>query len=335
MAGASQQDAAGTHALDSALVLAGDEAFALGLAVALYSALEHLPPELRPWICVLDNGLSESSVARLRKMVGRLGRGDQLQFFEPPSERLEDLPRHSRFTPATYSRLLIPELLPATVRRVVYLDADVLVRRDMSALFELELGEAVIAAAPDLFIGDVSHLLTDTSDRMAADAALRRRYFNSGVLLIDVPRWRAAGLTDAVVRYALSRQEMLPFVDQDALNVVIDRYHELERVWNVQPLNLDLARRRIITDQDGYRQDRELYRHARVLHFIGPKPWDHRCETRGAVPWARTLLRSRWYGRREAARWLAAWLGRRAARRPRVARERWIARLGALRRSLR
>src|SRR5215207_9992736 len=121
-----------------ALVFASDEPYAQGLAVAICSALANLTPAIEPEICVLDNGLSESSRARLPRVVAAARRSKEVHLIRIPAERLRDLP--SGRPPSVYSRLLIPELVPPHVQRAVYLDADVLVRRDLSPLFTIELG---------------------------------------------------------------------------------------------------------------------------------------------------------------------------------------------------
>src|SRR4051812_14457127 len=108
-----------------AIVFAGDEGFAAGLAVSVYSTLSRLAPDCRPQVFVLDNGLSRASRARLQDMVEASHPDRRVEWIEiPPDKRLEPFATDSRLTPSTYSRLLIPELMPATTERAIYLDAD-------------------------------------------------------------------------------------------------------------------------------------------------------------------------------------------------------------------
>jgi lipopolysaccharide biosynthesis glycosyltransferase len=107
----------------------------------------------------------------------------------------------------------------------------------------------------------------------------------------------------------------LPWADQDALNAVVENWHELDGRWNFQPINVDLSRRRLLVDP-AYRERWSLYFTASVLHFVGAtKPWSPYCTTAGTGAWARALLRSGWYSPREARSWLLASLRARARRR--------------------
>jgi lipopolysaccharide biosynthesis glycosyltransferase len=88
-------------------------------------------------------------------------------------------------------------------------------------------------------------------------------YFNAGVLLIDMERWREEQISEKAVAY-LRQFPKTPFSDQDALNVVCDgRWKKLDAEWNQQNhFGTSLAE----TPAD----DRP-----RVVHFItGSKPWN-------------------------------------------------------------
>jgi lipopolysaccharide biosynthesis glycosyltransferase len=187
--------------------------------------------------------------------------------------------------------LLIPELLPRHLSRALYLDADVLVRHDPSPLFAIALGDAIVGAARDAAITSTDHELSGVRDR-----ALARPYFNTGVLVMDMERWREAGLTERALGYAAASAEPLRWAEQDALNAVLDTWHELDPRWNTQH-SLFLSRDR--------------FRAAGIWHFVGGKPWNPKCQAPGTMSWAAGLLRSGWYTPREGVVWLLGWLGAR------------------------
>ena len=219
---------------------------------------------------MFDNDLSSSSRARLLKIVDAAGRRYGLRWIRIPAERLGHLASDSRFGPASYARLLIPELVPRQIRRAVYLDSDVLVRGDLSPLFTVELGDALVGAVRDFAIGSTVHEMSGVRDPDRP-----RVYFNTGVLVMDVARWRNEGLADRALEYAAAGSEPLPWADQDALNAVLESWHELEYRWNVQQRNLFMAERLPRTEitEHLHRQRWNLYRTAVVLHFVGPNPW--------------------------------------------------------------
>lgn len=296
--------AVGVAANEFALVFAGDDASGPGLAVAMHSALANLAPAAHPDVCVLDNGLSELSRSRLRKVVRAARSVDDVRWIPTPGEHLGEVAIDSHLTPASYSRLLIPELLPQHIRRVVYLDADVLVREDISPLFTVDLRGAPTGAVRDFVITSTVHESSGVRER-----AHPRPYFNAGVLVIDVARWRVEGLGERAMRYA-GAGEPLRWADQDALNALGVDWHELDFRWNVQPRARDLrvvGKRRAHTEIEDhlYRRYSDSGRAAWVLHFAGrTKPWRRSSLRPGTAAWVRAMLRTRWYSPREAFTWL-------------------------------
>ena len=109
----------------------------------------------------------------------------------------------SRWTWMSLMRLAIPRLLPEE-RRVLYLDCDTIVRQDIGELFDLDLGGCLLAA-----------VLEPDKSRDG------RRYYNAGVLLMDLDALRASGKVAEMVSAANYRRWGLP--DQDVLNACCSR----------------------------------------------------------------------------------------------------------------
>lgn len=285
-----------------ALVFASDENHALGLAVAVHSALTNLASGVCPEVYVLTNDLSKHSRDRLRKVVASAG-SEEPFWIQVPMKRVAHLEVVLHATQTTYARLLIPELLPRRIRRAVYLDTDVLVRRDLSPLFSIELGDAPVGAVRDAVIRS-----RDDGRSGVREPDPPKPYFNAGVLVMDVARWRTVGLGERAMQYAAAGSDPPRFADQDAMNAVIESWRELDYRWNVQLQCESLfgtghVRRGL--EQRPYRERWELFRAGWILHFMGPtKPWHHWCTTVGAASWLHAMLRTGWYAPREALIWL-------------------------------
>jgi lipopolysaccharide biosynthesis glycosyltransferase len=290
------------------LAFAADDNFGEGLGVAVYSALVHLAPAASPEVYVLDNGLSDPSWGRLTKVVGAARPGVALHRVKIAAEHLGPVADDSHLSAAAYSRVLIPELVPSHVSRVIYLDVDVLVRRDLAPLFTLDLGGAPVAAVRDYYTSSTAHELSDVRDR-----ANPRPYYNTGVLVIDVRAWRDSGLAERVLQYARAGPRPLRFADQDALNGVVETWFELDYRWNVQQLPRHIYAAewpRVLseTEEYSYRARWQLFRAAVVLHFISSiKPWRYSCATAGTRAWMVALIQSGWYSPRETFAWLVRW----------------------------
>ena len=92
-------------------------------------------------------------------------------------------------TSTTYHRLLLPRLVPREVTRAIWLDCDLLVTTDLVRLWETDLGGCHLLAVRDPVVPLVSSRYGIRRWRelgIAPDAP----YFNAGVMLLDVDRWR-------------------------------------------------------------------------------------------------------------------------------------------------
>lgn len=127
------------------------------------------------------------------------------------------LPGTRSFPPMVYARLLLDQLLPAEVERVLYLDCDLYVRAPVERLLEMALDGKSLAAASEpgrqhLIAGD------DMRTRQGPfDPA--EPYFNSGVLLIDRAAWRRADLPGFLAGLHASGELARLYHDQDVLNL--------------------------------------------------------------------------------------------------------------------
>jgi lipopolysaccharide biosynthesis glycosyltransferase len=205
-------------------------------------------------------------------------------------ELVSDLFVSYQVTTVTYLRLLMAELLPEHVTRAVYLDADMLVRRDLGALWnEPQDGHAVLAvpdiAAPYIdaaasmpsFESCRQHLCAFTPIANYRDLGLPpdAQYFNGGLLVADIAQWRREKFANQMLDCLRKYREHVLWWDQYALNVVLSRrWRPLDYRWNQgthlfhfpswenSPVN------RMTFEQ--------LKRSPWIVHFCSPsKPWHY------------------------------------------------------------
>ena len=80
--------------------------------------------------------------------------------------------------------------------------------------------------------------LTDGHAGLERSGHLRDTYFTSGVMVLDLDRWRAERIGPTAL--ALAASEGFMFNDQDALNVVLEsRWRQFPHRWNVMYLHMD------------------------------------------------------------------------------------------------
>ncbi len=137
----------------------------------------------------------------------------------------------ARIPIAAYLRIFGPMIFDGVYRRLLYLDADMFYQRgDLSRLLDLDMQGFAVGAVLDL--PQMRKPLRVSSDFRIMGLP-QTRYFNSGMLLIDVPAWNAAQATRRVMETAAEFGEKLAMHDQSALNVVFkDAWLEMNPVWN-------------------------------------------------------------------------------------------------------
>jgi lipopolysaccharide biosynthesis glycosyltransferase len=165
--------------------------------------------------------------------------------FLPVQNQYEGLPVINVKTAAAYIRLMLPALLH-DVKRVLYLDSDVIALRDVCPLYDADLeGHAVAAvlAYPLLVINTKKDWLVRVgSNAWTVEQYLTeiieltdwKRYFNSGIMVMDLDRFRREGLAAEAGRFLDRTNGRRFFDDQDALNHVLDgAFAPLDPRWNV------------------------------------------------------------------------------------------------------
>ncbi|MFC3167233.1 glycosyltransferase family 8 protein [Paracoccus fontiphilus] len=189
-----------------------------------------------------------------------------------------------------YLRFLAPEVLSPAITRVIYLDCDLVVLDDLRRLWRVELGGRAVGAVAecDWMNGSVENRLT----RLGIGRG--HVYVNSGVLLMDLERWRGDRLADRLFDVVAARGPMLQFHDQDALNMVLQGdIALLDRRWNVQVLMFGRWMRKALPAD--YEATREARRDPGIIHYTtANKPWLFRSWTRKRALYYRYLDRTAW-----------------------------------------
>lgn len=239
------------------IACAADAGYALPLAVMLRSAAKRLDAAHELRVYAVDGGLEPEQRTRIACALADRG---TIRWVRPRRAPFVGLPLWGRMLAATYDKLAIASLLPDDVERALWLDADLLVEADLAALWRLDLGGAVLRAASDARVPTVGARFGIRA-HAAYGLAAGDAYFNAGVLLIDLARWRAERVEERALDYLRRHGADVYFWDQEGLNVALaGRWQPLPASWNATP---DPGHRQAIAGGD-----------ARIVHFSGNlKPW--------------------------------------------------------------
>jgi len=193
------------------VVLAVDSTYAIGAAVTIHSVTNTAHGRIT--IYVVDCGLTQEDRQRLERTCD--GNSDAtVVFLRLPNGSL------ANELGVIWAKIDMLKVLP--VERVLYLDADTLVRRSVDELWSFDLGGKTIGA------------VTDIGHSMGHSKIERRPYFNAGVLLIDLSKAR---LVIHELEGLAKEMKDAKFRDQDVLNVYFaDAWTPLGLTWNAQGL---------------------------------------------------------------------------------------------------
>ena len=174
----------------------------------------------------------------------------------------ENTPVLDRLPEESFYRLMAFHYLPKEVDRCLYLDPDIIIRRNLSDLYFTDLGGNYIAAASHTYgiMNPVNTIRLGTQDN--------RRYFNSGVLLMDI----------AAIRSHLTLQKVLDTLEEN-----------IQRLWlgDQDLINILFCGKTLVLDEKIYNLDERAFRRSRkkftlddvaektaIVHFNGKhKPW--------------------------------------------------------------
>ena len=120
-----------------------------------------------------------------------------------------------RFNLATFYKLLIPQVLPLDLGKVIYLESNTIVNMDINDLWRIELGNTALGAVPARVID--SDILKQ--DRVVADGLIKPEdYFSAGVLLMNLDNLRGAENKILAGLRFVAEKNYLNLLDQTVLN---------------------------------------------------------------------------------------------------------------------
>jgi lipopolysaccharide biosynthesis glycosyltransferase len=234
------------------LVTVCDNQYCVMLAALLKSIELNSDSQSRICVYIVDDGISKINAEKLK---GSVGDSIKLRFIDinniikdPASLPLDS----SSFPLNVYVRLFISDFLPNTIEKAIYLDVDMIVKTNILHLWTIPLQDHIIAA-----VKDRSERIGSEWGGIANHKALgldpEAPYFNSGLLMLNLKKWRETNLTIEVLNVISENKIYANFPDQYGLNVVFaNNWLQLDARWNAFSTG---------EIEDPF-----------IIHFIGRKP---------------------------------------------------------------
>jgi len=212
-----------------------DENYLTPLKVMSYSLFKHADPSkpLTLYIATSDKFLELGYDRVIRDLLAPFAFG-QVVFLnaERALARFNSIlaSEQNVWSPVMWSGSLITEVLPPEATgNVVYLDVDMLVRKDLTPLFELDLegGNYLMAAVNEITRKKYAYLEKEGWPKEAGP------YFNYGTMVINTDAWRRENTVGKILDWYSQHRETM-FLNQDSQNVICGaRTLRLHPRWNL------------------------------------------------------------------------------------------------------
>jgi lipopolysaccharide biosynthesis glycosyltransferase len=268
---------------DFGIVFCVDHNFIRPLAVSILSAIDNTPTPEDLHFLVLARGFSAEDEARLRSLTGQTGA--RIDIADIGDRDFAGLREWQHITNVMHARMMLQDFVPPHWKRAVYLDADVLVRGDITDLNRIDLDGKVLGAVED----DIVHVYFEANWPGQPNPLEGQIIFNTGVLVIDLERWVTEEIGSQALALARDPVRCMTGTDQEALNTVVNgRWKQIDPAWNVMTHFYYRPRSR--------RKYESALQDVKLRHFTSEyKPWLANSHTPGAdlylpvlrrVPWA-------------------------------------------------
>jgi lipopolysaccharide biosynthesis glycosyltransferase len=255
--------------------IAIDDNYCMHACAMILSVIEYSGNETyKIYVFYSPSGLSKQNIASLKESVKH---SNCLLVFIKLNDNLFSKQDSTLglISKAAYYRIASFDVIPE--KRVLYLDVDTIVMTNLKELFNFNLQDFPIGAVQDYVLG--------LFDKTA--------YFNSGVLLVDLEKWKKEAYSEKVLRYIKANNGKLVYPDQDALNQILkDNWLQLPLKYNRQKIihelnEGDLGIKKALREQ--------LIHHPSIIHYTGViKPWHFRYVFPDKAEYVRYIEKTKW-----------------------------------------
>lgn len=208
----------------------------------------------------MDLGIDNNNKEIIAKIV--CNHGKSIKFISVDKDEFANFPITINYISlATYARLNITQYVP-DVDKLLYIDVDTLTNGSLNDLWNTDIEQYSLAACKDFFIE------IEQAD-YKAKIGLENHYFNAGVLLINMQRWRELNVLEMSLTWLNKYKDIIKYQDQDILNGIFKN--------DVQFINTRFNFTPFESGYIKYQKEREIQFPAVIYHYPGQdKFWSNR-----------------------------------------------------------
>ncbi|MBD0381569.1 glycosyltransferase family 8 protein [Paenibacillus sedimenti] len=205
------------------IVTATNDTYAKHLGVMLNSLLINKADNSDMQISIIDSNISRRNKLNLRRIVD--GFNEKVSFLTVDPSLFDGFKTKKYLSKETYCRIIIPDLLDKSIKKALYLDCDLIVKNDISKLWKTNIDQYHLAA--------VEKAKLESSVKPSLGIPTDSKYFNAGVLLMNLEKWRNQETSSKVLQYIKENPEKIKHCSQDPLNAILyNKWFMLDPKWN-------------------------------------------------------------------------------------------------------
>lgn len=254
---------------DVNIVLITDSRYVPPTMVTMLSAIQNKCPQSRYNFYIVAENITPSDERAILKLKNLASESVNITIIprQEPDLPYENMQRFLQYK-VGMQKIYLPEILQ-NLEKVVYMDGDTLVLKDLHELYNIDVDNVYAAVAKDgIFYRFPKEM---------AEIGLDKRgfYFNSGVMLYNLKLQRQDNITSKHIEYIKTHEDF--FGDQDVLNVVFEdklklmsyRYNCISTFFEADDLGF-------LSEYFGEQLPKntfDIYENATILHYAGDKPW--------------------------------------------------------------
>lgn len=277
------------------IVCCFDNNFIRHAAVMFVSLFENHDKTVKIRIHAIVESLKPTDRQKLTLLVHE--HGAVINYYELTNENLayiESLPLNQKahVSKAAYFRLMMPEILPKELKKILYLDCDIIIQDELFTLYREDIKNYALAACKELDRAKFN------STRL--DLPSFSDYFCSGIMLVNLDYWRKNKVSNRAFNYLSLFSDSILWWDQDALNGCLhNEWKCLHPRYNCDP-TMYFYNGWINYDERFVMDWLDAVKNPAIIHYLtAAKPWQVLCThpLKGLyynylkkTPWARTGL---------------------------------------------
>lgn len=259
------------------VVYSSDDNYAQHTGVSIVSLLENNKHFNDINIYIIDNSISKASKQKLIDITNNYKRKIIFINFSEYKDKLK-LNMQWKIAISAYARLFISSMVSENIEKILYFDCDTVIVNKIDELWNTDINEYYIAGVLDT---------VSSVTKEAVGISRRGKYINSGMLLINLKKWREDNIKDRFVKFIEEKNGSVTHHDQGVINGVLHKKLKiLKPSFNLMTVYYTMKREDMISyygiDSNFYSEEeiQESLNNPVYIHFtpgFTTRPWVKGC----------------------------------------------------------